>query len=179
MNLYLYLLNGWQQIKDQNSNKAVATQLEFRPNNFLLVNWNTYAGKESSASEPTYVGWRFFTDAYFIYSKNKWSMTGSAYVGSQAQSASTATWWNANVIAQYTLTDKLSVVSRIEYFEDGNRVQIVPITTAQGFSAFGSSLGINYKFAENFLFRTEARVFLSKDDVYLSCLLYTSDAADE
>ncbi len=167
VNVYLYALNGWQQIKDQNSNKAVATQLEFRPNNFLLLNWNTYAGKESSALEPEYVGWRYFSDFYFIYSKNKWSMTGSAYIGSQEQSAGSATWWNANLIAQYSFTEKFSLVSRVEYFEDDRSVQIIPITDVQGFSAYSSSMGINYKIAENFLFRTEGRVFFSEDEVYL------------
>ncbi|WP_233553731.1 outer membrane beta-barrel protein [Algoriphagus lacus] len=167
LNLYLYLLNGWQQIKDQNSNKAIATQVEFRPNNYWLINWNTYSGKESSASEPGFVGWRYFTDAFFIYSKDRWAMTGSFYIGSQEQSSGNATWWNANLIAQYSLTKKLSLVSRIEYFEDDRSVQIVPITSVVGFSSYGSSLGINYRIAENFMFRTEGRVFFSDQEVYL------------
>ncbi|WP_168171889.1 porin [Algoriphagus sp. A40] len=166
VNLYLYALNGWQQIKDQNSNKAFSTQIEYRPNNSWLINWNTYVGKESSASEPTFVGQRLFTDAYFIYTKNRWAMTGDVYVGSQEQAGGKAVWWNANLIAQYSLTEKLSVVSRIEYFDDEKSVQIVPITSVEGFSAYGSSLGINYRVAENFMFRTEGRVFFSDDEVY-------------
>lgn len=167
VNLSLYLLNGWQQIKDQNSNKAIATQVEFRPNNHWLINWNTYSGKENSASEPGFVGWRFFTDAYFIYSKNRWAMTGCYYIGIQEQSSSNATWWNANLIAQYSLTERLSLVSRIEYFEDERSVQIVPITSAEDFSSYSSSLGINYRVADNFMFRTEGRVFFSEQEVYL------------
>jgi hypothetical protein len=42
VNAYLYLLNGWQQIQDQNDKLSVGTQLEYRPNEYLLLNWNTY-----------------------------------------------------------------------------------------------------------------------------------------
>ncbi|MDL5044680.1 outer membrane beta-barrel protein [Oscillatoria amoena NRMC-F 0135] len=31
VNLYLYLLNGWQQIQDLNSDKSIGTQVEYRP----------------------------------------------------------------------------------------------------------------------------------------------------
>ena len=34
--LYTYLINGWQQIKDNNEKKSVGTQLEFKPNACLL-----------------------------------------------------------------------------------------------------------------------------------------------
>lgn len=166
VNFSFYLLNGWQQIKDQNKNKAIATQIEYRPNNYWLINWNSFIGKESSASEPT-IGWRYFTDAYFIYVKNNWSLTGCAYIGSQEQAAGNATWWTVNLIAQYSLTRKLSITSRIEYFDDDKSVQIVPITSAIGFSTYSGSLGFNYSIAENFMFRTEGRVFLSEKDVYI------------
>jgi len=167
INLYLYALNGWQQIRDQNANKAVATQVEYRPNDNLLLNWNTFIGKESAAIEPSFVGNRFFTDAFFIYTKNKWSLTGSAYVGIQELSTDDAVWFSLNLIAQYSITDKFALVSRVEHFNDNQSVQIVPITAVSGFSVSGSSLGFNYKIANNFLLRTEARTFFSRDDVYL------------
>ncbi|MBL0083634.1 MAG: outer membrane beta-barrel protein [Saprospiraceae bacterium] len=47
---YLYLLNGWQQIKDNNVNLAFGSQLEYRPDDQNLINWNTYIGDESSPS---------------------------------------------------------------------------------------------------------------------------------
>lgn len=167
INLYFYVLNGWQQIRDQNSNKALATQFEYRPNDKLLLNWNTFIGKENSAINPTFVGNRFFTDAFFIYTKNKWSLTGSAYVGSQELSTDDAVWYSLNFIAQYTVTEKFALVTRLEHFNDTQSIQIVPITSVSGFRASGSSLGINYKIADNFLFRTEARTFFSRDDVFI------------
>jgi opacity protein-like surface antigen len=166
VNAYLYLLNGWQQINDQNKNKSVGTQLEYRPSEHWLINWNTYAGKESSASDTT-IGMRVFSDVYFIYSKNKWSSTFCVYGGSQEQKERTATWWQANIIARYQFADKFFLSGRLEYFNDVHAVQIVPITSSESFNSFGVSMGVDYKLAENILIRLEGRTFASTKDVYL------------
>jgi hypothetical protein len=77
-----------------------------------------------------------------------------------------AVWWQANFIARYNLTEKLSVTGRIEYFSDPESVQIVPITGVSGFSSAGSSLGLNYQLAENILLRAEGRTLWSGQEVY-------------
>lgn len=167
LNAYLYLLNGWQQIQDVNSGKALGTQLEYRPNNYWLLNWNTYIGSEESVLNPTFRT-RYFTDAFFIYSRARWSATGCVYVGLQERTENgAATWWQANLIGRYQVTEKTSVTGRVEYFADPDRVQINPITGLPGFSSYSSSLGVNLKVAENVLIRFEGRTFFSNEDVYL------------
>jgi hypothetical protein len=167
VNAYLYLLNGWQQIQDQNDRLAVGTQIEYRPGNYLLINWDTYIGDERSASDTT-VGKRYFSDVYLIYTKGRFSATGCFYVGMQEQAeAKDAVWWQANLIARYNLTEKLSVTGRIEHFNDPDEVQIVPITGVNGFRSNGASLGLNYKLAENILLRLEGRTLFSDKDVYM------------
>jgi hypothetical protein len=165
VNAYLYILNGWQQIKDANKGKSVGTQLEYRPNNYWLLNWNTYVGDESSALSPQN-GTRYFSDLFFIYSKNRFSATGCAYYGVQEREMGNASWWQANLIGRYNVTERTSVTGRVEYFEDLNAVQITPLTSANGFSSCSSSLGINYKVAENVLVRIEGRTFFSDKEVY-------------
>jgi hypothetical protein len=167
INAYLYLLNGWQQIEDQNKSKSVGTQLEFRATEYLLLNWNTYIGNERSSGDST-VGTRMFTDLYFIYSKRRLSATGCIYAGIQEQSGSSdAVWWQANLIGRYNITDELSVTGRIEHFNDPDEVQIVPVTGVEGFRSYSSSLGLNYELAENILLRLEGRTFFSDKYVYV------------
>lgn len=167
VNFYFYLLNGWQQIQDQNSKLSAGTQLEIRPSDNLLINWDTYVGEERSALDTT-MGPRYFSDIYFIYSKGRLSATSCFYVGMQRQSESrNGVWWNANFIARYNLNEKLSVTGRIEYFNDDKSVQIVPITTVNGFRTGSSSLGLNYKLADNILLRFEGRTFFSDQEVYV------------
>lgn len=175
VNVYFYLLNGWQQIKDQNKGKSAGTQLEYRPTENLLMNWNTYVGKESSASDPT-VGMRYFSDVYFIYNKGRWSATACFYAGQQQQENDNATWWQINAIGRYNLSEKLSVTARVEHFVDEKSVQIVPVTDATGFTSSGGSLGLNYKMAENILLRIEGRTFWSDEKVYARNDLAVNDA---
>ncbi len=170
VNFYLYLINGWQQIRDVNDSKSIGTQLEYRPNENLLVNWNTYIGNENSEVRPDF-GNRYFTDVYFIYSKGKFSGTSCFYVGAQETklptgSAETQLWYNANIICKYNFTPKVSLSGRLEYFDDQKSVQISPINPVNGFSSSSASLCVNYAIEENVLFRLESRSFFSNKNVY-------------
>ncbi len=54
LNAYLFMINGWQQIQDQNNGKSIGTQLEYRPSEFWMINWSTYVGNEESSSRPEF-----------------------------------------------------------------------------------------------------------------------------
>lgn len=163
---YLYLLNGWQQIQDVNSQKSLGTQLEYKPSDYLLINWNTYVGDERSSQQPDFRT-RFFTDVYIVYSRNKWSATGCYYIGAQQRSGlSDGVWWQINIIGQYNLKDNLSITGRVEYFDDPDQIQITPITGTAGFSTYSSSLGANLKIDDHMLIRAEYRTFFSSQHVY-------------
>jgi len=165
LNLYLYALNGWQQIADQNSGKSMGTQLEYRPTKNLLINWNTYAGQDLFAADSTN-GSRYFSDLFFLTSKGKWSATGCVYGGVQVHNGENATWGQANLIGRYSVTEKISLSGRVEYFSDGQGAQVVPITNIKGFSCYSSSVGLNLKFAENILIRFEGRTYFSEKKVF-------------
>lgn len=167
MNAYLYFLNGWQQIQDVNSGKSIGTQLEYRPNDHWLINWNTYIGDESSQVNPAFET-RYFSDVFFIYSKDKWSATGCVYIGvQQRDELASATWWQANLIGRFNFTERTSITGRIEYIDDPDQVHLTPITGVQGFSSYSSSIGFNLKVAENILVRFEGRTFWSDKEMYL------------
>jgi hypothetical protein len=171
VNAYLYLLNGWQQIKDNNSGKSIGTQIEYRPNNNNLFNWNNYLGDESSVFVPNF-GIRYFTDIFWIYNKNKFSTTACAYIGNQKKTdslnvSSNNIWWQTNIIGRYSFTKKLSISGRIEYFNDEHNVQITPINPVGGFNTFSGGLCMNIQLNENALFRLEGRQFFSEKNNYL------------
>lgn len=166
LNSFFYLVNGWQQIQDVNSGKAIGTQLEYRPSDHLLINWNTFVGNEQSSSYQDFRT-RYFTDLYAIYTKGKWTATACYYIGLQQRTTmNDARWWQANVIGRYAITEKLSVTGRIEYFNDPDRIKISPVTNTPMFSSYSSSVGLNVKIAENILFRAEGRTFFSDKEVY-------------
>lgn len=170
---YGYLINGWQQIADVNNNLAVATQIEYRPTNSILINWNTYLGNEASIIKPNFKN-RYFTDIYAILKAGKKvTLTADVYGGFQEYKTDTTPtkmlpWWQANATIQYEFHPKLSIAARIEYFEDLNQVVITPITlNTNGFSTYSSSLCINWKVNAKTWFRLEGRHYASAEKVYL------------
>jgi hypothetical protein len=181
---YLYLLNGWQQISDVNNPLSVGTQIEYRPNNKLLLNWNTYIGDESSSLTPNY-GNRYFTDVYAIYNPNgKFSFTSCAYLGFQ-QCIDSITgnkyfnnWWQANFIAKYKYNNHSFIAGRVEYFNDKNEVLVKPITNTNGFSTFSTAICYTKKITQNALFRIEARNYLSENNIYLNAEAKTSNTSN-
>ena len=166
VNAYLYLVNGWQQIEDKNAGKSLGTQVEYRPNNHWLLNWNTYVGNEKTTQNPDF-GNRYFTDVFFIYANGRWSATGCGYVGFQEREQfGSAQWWQANIIGRYDLTTKISVTGRVEYFHDPETVVVQPVTGLSTFSCYSGSAGLNVKPAENILLRAEYRAYYSLQDTF-------------
>lgn len=172
----LYLLNGWQLIQDNNTGKSLGTQLEWKPSEKVLINWNTYIGEENSATRPDFRN-RYFTDLYTVINpEGKFSATACVYVGVQERKDTLQNrlendiWFNANVIGRYRFTEKLSLSGRIEYFDDPKSVQISPVTAAngvQGFTTYSAGLCLNIQAAENALIRFEGRTFWADKNVYL------------
>ncbi|MCU0443869.1 MAG: porin [Microscillaceae bacterium] len=172
VNFYFYLLNGWQVIQDNNSQKSLATQVEYRPTNDLLINWNVYVGDERSAARPEFRT-RYFSDLYFIYNpQGKFSGTACVYLGNQIaenqldRSTSNNYWWTANLIGKYKLTNNLALSGRLEYFSDPNNVQITPINPVGAFEAGSASLGLNYQIDNNVFLRWENRTFFSPKNIF-------------
>lgn len=169
LNAYFYVLNGWQVIRDNNDSKSIGTQLEYRPTDNLLLNWNTYIGNERSELRPDF-GNRYFSDIFMLYTKGKFSATTCVYAGIQEQILASQkedlVWWNANVIGKYQFTPKVALAGRLEHFNDPKGVQIQSVTP-NPFSSSSSTLGLHLNPAANMMIRMEMRNFWSKDKVYL------------
>lgn len=166
LSLNLFVVNGWQQIRDDNNNKSFGSQFEFRPNDNLLLNWNTYVGKENALKDST-AGRRYFSDIFLIYQKDRMSLTSCIYYGMQKNQREKFAWWQANIITRFALTQQLSTTIRFEYFNDSQGILLLPITGNNHFETFGLSLGANARLDENILFRVEARQLIAKDPIFL------------
>lgn len=170
-NVYVYLLNGWQQIADVNKSKSVAVQLEYRPDKKHLINFNTYAGRDNCAQNPD-CGMRYFFDLYWVYSpETRLSCTSSLYFGTQNIQAGGPSdfrsWWNVNFVAKYRISSRLSMSARGEYFSDPHNIQVSTLTgSSLPFNTGSISSCINVSLSENALFRLEGRQFFSEKAVF-------------
>jgi len=179
LNANFYILNGWQQIQDNNNGNSIGTQLEYRPNANHLFNWDTYVGDERSIYNPTNRV-RYFTDIYWLYNAGKkWSFNSCVYVGRQDQKTnqnvkSSHYWWQGNLIASYAFTKKLFLSARLEYFSDPDQMMINSLDVT-GFEGGSGGLCLNYRITEKSLFRVEGRYFFTTTDQYLTYANTTSN----
>lgn len=171
---YGYLLNGWQNIQDQNRSLALATQLEYRPNNQWLFNLNLFGGDESSIQRPSFRN-RWFVDLYAVWkSGSSWSATACAYWGIQQVQISPNQqvgkgWGQLNGILQYAWNKKSALAVRAEYFHDPDGIQINSVNpTLTGFSTSGFGICYNYQLSKQALFRAEYRNFTSSNQHFYS-----------
>jgi hypothetical protein len=165
-NWYAYLVNGWQQVRDQVRGPALVLQSEFRPHTNTLVNGNLYLGREATTLGE--VGLRSFGDLYVVRQiGSRWRTTADAYVGRQ-QTTEGARWWaQANLIAERRLSASWRGSGRMEYLHDPHNVVVTYGRGYPGFRSASSALGLS-KHMDHGLLRMESRLFYSANDSYPS-----------
>lgn len=168
--LYGYVLNGWQQISDNNTYPAFGTQIEYRPGSRWLINLNTYFGNEERPGNINQ-RWRYFVDAYVIFNpEGTVGFTASAYSGWQERvemnALKTYQWWQANAAIKIRMSESDFVAFRAEYFRDPQMIMIRPITAMKGFEAGSATLGYTHKIGDNAMVRLDYRYFFSPNTIF-------------
>ena len=170
-------LNGWQRIKrvDGNNTPAFGTQLTYKPNNALTLNYSTFIGSD----KPDVTGqWRYFNNFYAIYQITpKVGVTAGFDIGWEQKFKSSGdynTWYSPVGIVRYTVNDKINLAGRIEYYQDPNGV-IISTESPNVFETVGYSANFDYSISDHLLWRIEGRAFHSKDDIFLKNGEPTSD----
>ena len=161
-------LNGWQRIQraDGNQTPAFGTQVTFKPNDKVTLNYSTFIGNDKPDSTRQM---RYFNDLYGTFSiGDKCTLAaGIDYGLEQAAKGSSDlnTWYSPILIARYAFTDKLALAGRVEHFNDKHGV-IINTGTANGFQTTGYSLNLDVKPMDNVLFRIEGKYYDSKDAIF-------------
>jgi hypothetical protein len=166
------VLNGWQRIQrlQGNSLPSFGTQITFKPNDKTLLNSSTFIGTDSPDSSRVM---RYFHNFYAVVQvTEKLGMTLGFDYGLQ-QSAPTSDsydpWLSPIAIARVTISNKVSMDFRVEYYQDSHGV-IIPMaigtTGTYGFKTTGISTNLDYKISGNAMWRIEVRKFWSKDRIF-------------
>jgi hypothetical protein len=174
--LGILVLNGWQNIRETNGDKAFGTQLLVRPNNAVTLNWSTFIGNEAPDTASSQV--RVFNHFYGLATLRGRVEAGVAIdLGLQKRPSrgAYASWYAATLLARFTVSPSVRVGGRVEYYADREQV-IVSTGTPNGFQTFGASVNVDYAASAHFVLRVEARGFRSKDRVYPSSKGLRSDS---
>lgn len=162
------LLNGWQRIKrvDANSLMSYGTQLQFKPNANITLNYSTFIGTDKPDSARL---WRYFHNVYGIFNVTpKFGIIAGFDIGSEQKTKGSNdfnTWYSPVLILKYAVNSKWAIAARGEYYDDKYGV-IIASGTPNGFKTAGYSVNIDYAPIPNAVIRLELRSLNSKDDVF-------------
>ncbi len=171
--LEFHLMNGWQNISETNSAKAVGTQ--YKAKNFT---YNTFFGDEKVLPGQKD---RFRTYHNFIFESklnDNWKNQTSFDVGTQAQQKNDGvdSWLAFATTFQQKLTEKNFMGYRVEYYSDPHQSNILT-DSDYGFQVASASVNFDHHFGQNLLWRNEFRSYHSKDHVKNSSVVVTTLAA--
>ncbi|KFE68399.1 porin [Hyalangium minutum] len=155
----LHLINGWQNIGENNPGKALGTQVAYAGER-LSASFNTFIGEEGPEGSD---GLRLFGDGVATYKvTDAFSLGFTADVGTQrVPEAGTALWYAAALSARVQLSEPVAVAARAEFFKD--RDGLIS-GTAQMLSE--GTLTLEVKPAEHLTLKLEARHDRSTEDVF-------------
>ncbi|HEX8428177.1 porin [Hymenobacter sp.] len=175
------VLNGWQNIRENNQKKAIGTQIQWKPTDKLLINSSTFYGNEQPQDSARRR--RYFHDFYITYAAtDRLSVAGVFDVGKQEKAESGGkddTWHTGALFLRYKLADKWTAALRGEYYYADRGVIInsfAPTTGSANYEVKGASLNLDYAPTSNVLFRVEGRVLDAEDRIFLQENGNTSDS---
>lgn len=169
------LNNGWQRVNKPNR-KALpvfGTQITYKSSSKNFLNWSTYVGDESVANN---LRTRYFSNWYWDCQWNdKWRTILGFDYGLQKRNSGKefSNWYSPVLIAQYSLTKKLQVAYRSEYYQDKENVIIA--SNYGNFKTLGNSLNLDFVPNSKVKLRTEARWLHAQDEVFKTSTGYSND----
>ena len=165
------VLNGWQNIRDNNRAKAVGTQIQWQPTGKLLLNSSTFYGNEQPQALVSRR--RYFHDFYVRYAATRRLSLAVVFdVGKQQPAGRRArldTWHTGAAFVRYQLADQWWVAGRYEYYHAQRGVfirSISPAPTDPLFYVQGGSVNFDYAPTAHVLCRVEGRLLHSRDPLF-------------
>ncbi|RYU76447.1 porin [Hymenobacter persicinus] len=165
------VLNGWQNIRENNQAKALGTQLQWKPTAKLLLNSSTFYGNEQP--QDSVRRRRYFHDFYASYAATgRLSFALVFDVGQQQRGAGGGkadTWHAGSLFVRYRFTDHWTAAARAEYYSADHGVIIsssLPAATAADVRLKGASLNLDYSPTANVVWRVEGRLLTARSPLF-------------
>ena len=156
----LLLLNGWQNIRDNNRHKALGAQLQFRPGGNWLLNYSHFMGREKPDSVRGPV--RFFHN---FYGSGPLSPRLNLALLLDLGTEGGRNWYGSAVLLQYLPSGKWRIGCRAERYKDRFSL-LVPAPAAAGFLVNGYCLNLDLVPSGHLSCRTEIRYLQSPSRLF-------------
>ncbi len=155
-----YVLNGWQNISEDDSNKALGSALRFVDEN-LSVSYTNFFGKYLQKGLQ-------FHDLNMSYTISKNVKVKALFdIGLRDHQGRTKTFYTTNIQGQYQFENRDRLALRYEYYHDPYNLNVNP-SNSLAFKTHSFSVGYDRALNESFMARVEYRHFLSSDKIWQS-----------
>lgn len=166
----LLVLNGWQRIRipSGHSLPSFGHQLQFKPNDRLLLNSSSFVGTDYPDSIRRM---RYYHDLYAIFQiSDKLGVQSAFDIGMEQTSKGSNSyqfWHTALVGLQYKWTKAFRTALRLEYYRDKAGL-IVTSETGAPFSVWGLSANADVQLLRRLLWRFEGRLLSGRETIFLN-----------
>ncbi len=163
-----FLLNGWNNVIENNDAKTVGVSLSLKPTEKVGVIANYLVGEEFADEDNG--GTRNLVDVVVSFAAtDQLSVLGNVDYGKDSLEGLDADWYGVALGAKYQLTDALAIAPRYEYFKDDDG-----FATGVAQALQEVTLTAEYKATGGLITRFEFRTDFSDEDFFAKGIEFES-----
>ncbi|HWJ24223.1 MAG TPA: porin [Gemmatimonadaceae bacterium] len=163
----LHLINGWQNISETNSDKALGARVDYMPRDGVDVAYDAFVGNEQPDSVPSRL--RLWQEGIVQLKPAATLQLRATYdYGVQRRSdadGGMANWFGWAAIARWQFRPTVALALRGEQYSDAEQV-IVATARPYGLRVSGGSLNVDVSPVARLLWRTELRALRARDPLF-------------
>ena len=163
----LDVVNGWQNISENNRGKGVGIRLDYAPMANSTLSYYNFFSQEAGTRL------RSFNGVGAKIAKGRATVLAQFDIGMQDDSDGSngsATWYGFTAIARGQVTPTVALSARVERFDDKHQVIIatgaLKETPNAAFRGNGASVGLDWSPQSRLVWRTELRGFMNDRAVF-------------
>lgn len=146
-----FLVNGWNNVKENNSGKTYGAQAILKPTTPLMITLNYMGGPEQTDNTDD---WRHLVDATLMYTVNDvFGVMGNVDYGQDTFEGADVSWKGVALYAKAQLNPVFAIIPRVEYHDDSDGG--FTATAAQKLKEF--TLTAELKHSQGLIMRMEYR----------------------
>lgn len=170
LGLTAWLVNGWNNVSDNNSRKSVALQAAWGGSERVTAGLTYFGGAERAADAVEGLPWRHLFDGHVTWGASPHlSLQAHADAGFEQTRFGRSSWWGGALAARLQVTPKLYLAARADHLaetpgEDGDGQAGLIFFPARRVSSVTATLELRP--AENLSLRLEYRHDAASEPIY-------------
>ena len=158
----LDVVNGWQNISENNTGKGVGGRLDYAPNANTTLSYYNFFSDEAGNLLRTFNG----VGARLVTGSVTWLAQADFGTQDGAAGAAGTSWYGLVGMVRGQLNDTWAVVGRVERYDDKDGTIIATAMPSAPFRANGVSIGVDAAPAPRTLWRTELRGWANDSAIF-------------